>query len=159
MNIQLTIPQWLSLTAEQRASLKVLFQIPRSSGTLVEDNRVVTDGYTHPDLAHITVEKMQDFTGKTKEEDFYKLFSLTLEKVDADRPVAVEVNTPAPHIVAVPSQELFIEHDGKKYKLTEVTPEPQQPLVPTPHQTPANTGKAPTVNKGGRPKGTKNKTK
>lgn len=141
MLIQLTIPQWLALTAEQRATLKVLFQVPRSSGTLVEDNRVVTDGHTHPDLAHITVEKLQAFTGKAKEQDFFKLFELTLKKIEADQPAEEPVNTSAPHIVAVPSQDLFIEHNGKTYKLTEVPPEPQQPLVPTASQAPANTGK------------------
>lgn len=157
MLIQLTIPQWLALSPDVRGELKKIFNIPRSSGTVLEDNRVVTDGYTHPDLANITIEKMQDYLkiGHIPTDEFYGLFTQVLEKIEAEMPAPVVVTAPTT-VHAVASQDLFVEHDGKTYKLTEVPPEPQQPLVPALPQVtadsaaPKSTGKA-----GGRAKANK----
>lgn len=83
--MQLNTVQWISLPLEIRAKLVEIFNIPRSASTEVENNTVVTDGYTHKDLAVITVEKMQAFLLDTVEEDYFKLFHRVL---DAIKPAA-----------------------------------------------------------------------
>ncbi len=128
MLIQLTQPQWLQLPIPVRTQLKKVFGIPRSSGTVVEDNRVTTDGHTHGDLAFITVEKMQDFT-HSEETDFFVLFEKTLAIVDGIVAVpdkAPETQTP----IATP--EVLMSQNGKMYRLVEVTdaPEPTKENAP-----------------------------
>lgn len=157
MHTQLTTTQWLQLPMSVRMELKKIFNIPRSQGTLVEDNRVVSDGYTHPDLAHITIEQMQAFTGSTSD-DFFNLFNEVLVLIENAQP-EVPSQPQASEIKVETVEELFIEHNGKTYKLVEVQKAPEQPLVPTIPQVPGNTLQAPKVNKGGRPKGSKSKTK
>lgn len=81
---QLTTPQWLQLPFEVRQHLVAEFRIPRSSYTLVQDNKVLSDGYTHEDLAHITVEKMKAFTG-SNETNFFTLFDQVLAVIEEKR--------------------------------------------------------------------------
>lgn len=117
--------------------LKDLFGIPRSTGTVLQDNTVLSDGHTHADLSRITVEAMQEFVGK-KEKDFYKLFDLTLIKLSQKPPESAVADEVKPQV----TQELLIEHNGKTYKLVEVTPTtkvdgaaplyPQGPKAPAP---------------------------
>lgn len=155
MLIQITTPQWLSLPNEVRAKLKVVFGIPRSEGARIEDNKVMSDGHNHRDLTAITVEKMQDYTG-SKQVDFFKLFDLTLDRIQAESTIAVEQ--------AAQTQPELTEHliqlNGKTYKLTEVTAAPTAPVAaPAPAapqeaaQKPARAGrkavKAGSVKKGG----------
>lgn len=80
---QLTIPQWLSLPPELKNRLKELFDIPKSAGAQIMDQKLLSDGHTHDDLAHITVEKMQAFL-ETKEEDFWELMSQVLVKLNQE---------------------------------------------------------------------------
>lgn len=44
----------------------------------MENQRVISDGYTDEDLQYLTIEKMQEFL-KTKESDFYKLLNQVVE--------------------------------------------------------------------------------
>ena len=80
---QLTIPQWLELPWEVRHHLVHLFSIPRSSGTETLDGRIMTDGYTHADLKHITVAKMQAYLD-SHEEGFFALFNQVIKKVNRE---------------------------------------------------------------------------
>lgn len=77
---QLTIPQWLELPPYIRMKLAKLFNIKRSTGAEVHNNVLVSDGHTHKDLATVTVEKMQEYTGRDTT-DFYELLNLTIGKV------------------------------------------------------------------------------
>lgn len=63
-----------------RLRLKEIFDVPRSTGTEVHNQTVISDGHTHKDLANITIEKMQAFL-ETKEKDFFKLWNATAGKV------------------------------------------------------------------------------
>lgn len=83
MTPQMTIPQWLSLPITVRLRLKALFNVPRSSGTEVLNQTVMSDGHTHKDLAHITVEKMQAFLG-VKTTDFFDLLNEVVSKVSLE---------------------------------------------------------------------------
>lgn len=122
MLIQLTTTQWLQLPVPVRMKLKEIFAIPRSEGSIVQDNVQTSDGYNHRDLANITVEKMQAYT-KTDEQDFYKLFETTLSLLTDEmvKETAIPFETSVPPGVQVQTtEELFITHNGKTYKLTEV---------------------------------------
>jgi hypothetical protein len=81
---QVTIPQWLELPMPVRLRLKDIFNVPRSSGTEVHNQTVVSDGHTHKDLANITVEKMQEFLGvseiKGEKDLFFGLWNATAGK-------------------------------------------------------------------------------
>jgi len=83
---------WLGLSKETRLKLAELFDLSRSTFTHVEGNTVVSDGYSLRDLAGITKEKMQEYTGETHD-DFYKLLEATIEKLTAP-----SVETPAPEV-------------------------------------------------------------
>lgn len=81
MLMQLNTVQWISLPSETRSKLVEVFNIPRSGNTEVEDQTVVTDGYTHRDLSTITIEKMQGFLLDTIEDDYFKLFHRVLDAI------------------------------------------------------------------------------
>lgn len=135
---------------EVRSQLKQVFGIPRSEGTRIEDNRVMSDGHTHRDLSVVTVERMQEYLKNPKQSDFFKLFEQVLSKVEEEQFIAIErqhqQSVSAP-IVAKPVEELFMEHNGKTYKLTEVTPSadvaPNAPLYPQAPLQPAQVPVAP----------------
>lgn len=80
MQIQISIPQWLSIDQKVRLKLVEVFELPRTGYTHVQDGVVTTDGYKHEDLAHLTVAKMQDYINNHKEEDFFKLLDRTLNQ-------------------------------------------------------------------------------
>ncbi len=71
---------WVSLPNEVRYRIRSLFGIPRSSSTIVNDGRVDTDGTTHEDFKHLTIEKMQKYLSNDST-DFHKLFDLVVAKV------------------------------------------------------------------------------
>lgn len=95
---QITIPQWLALPIEVRTRLKAIFNIPRSKGTELLDNKVVSDGHTHPDLARITLEAMKEYLNAgpvSEDDDFFAVLNAVLNKVTNDIEVE-KANTPAP---------------------------------------------------------------
>ena len=77
MKPQLTVPHWLSLSKDIRAKLVQQFRINRSRFTIVENNVVKSDGYTHEDLAVINIENLQQYTN-SEETDFFKLLDHTI---------------------------------------------------------------------------------
>ena len=91
-NAQLTTTQWLSLPIDVRQVLIKTFGIPRSEGSQVMDGKViVSDGHNHKDLAVITVGRLRAFIGtpdvhnaKPDDEfDFVTLFNTALDKIEA----------------------------------------------------------------------------
>lgn len=72
---------WLQLPPETRQKVAHALNIRRSGGTVVEGNRVVSDGYTPDDLYEVKVEKLQQFTGSDST-DFYKLFDLAVKMIE-----------------------------------------------------------------------------
>lgn len=84
MLMQLNTVQWVSLPLETRLKLVDIFDIPRSGNTEVEDNKIITDGYTHQDLAHITIEKMQGFLLDTVTDDYFGLFQRILDVINEE---------------------------------------------------------------------------
>ncbi len=74
---------WVSLSNEQRARIRGIFNIPRSSHVVVNDGHVETDGTTPKDLESLTTEKMKDYL-KSDLDDFFKLFDLVVARVQDD---------------------------------------------------------------------------
>jgi hypothetical protein len=81
---------WLSIDQSTRKELANILNIPRSGGTEVEDNRVISDGYTPQDLATVTVEKLQEVLD-SKEQDFYKLLETLISRIE--NPIIEEKST------------------------------------------------------------------
>lgn len=85
MQQQMTTFFWLKVPANTRARIKEVFGLTRSGGSIVQNMgrgiEVVSDGYTDQDLSEITVEKMQKYL-KSKETEFWKLFSETQAKIE-----------------------------------------------------------------------------
>ena len=81
---QLTIPQWLQIPMSQRMKIVKIFNLPRSGGTVVQDNTVLTDGYTHEDLALITVERLQEYLKEKEQDDLFALLNLLTIKLQED---------------------------------------------------------------------------
>lgn len=84
--------QWMLLPQEVRTRLAEVFALKKTGGSLVQDNRQLSDGYTDKDLEVITLEAMQAFLG-TEEKDFLILLTeirakvlqdIATEKVEAD---------------------------------------------------------------------------
>lgn len=74
--------QWLDFPISTRQALVQIFDIPRSSTSYVEDNRVISDGHTQADLDEsITLEKIQAYLG-SKDDNFYKLFGEVIKKIE-----------------------------------------------------------------------------
>lgn len=83
---------WLSLKPETRAVLVSTFELKKTLYVDVFDGRVMEDGYGNS-LPEITVKKLQDAL-ESKEEDFYKLFYLMVDKIEGR--VKPEVSKEAP---------------------------------------------------------------
>lgn len=137
MQAQLTQPQWLSLPVDVKAKLKEIFNIPRSEGSRVDDNRLVSDGHTHRDLAVITIEAMEGYLELERlpdfKPDFFELFDSVLDKIHETR----GVTTPTLERVTAPIPDtIYITFNGKLYRAVEmigVVPETTpQPLYPAP---------------------------
>jgi hypothetical protein len=79
--IQLSVQNWVSLDQITREKLRELFNVRRSTMTVVEDQKLKCDGSTYEDLSVITSEAMQNYL-ETQETDFIKLFASTLDKLN-----------------------------------------------------------------------------
>ena len=97
-NYQLTTTQWLSLKPETKAKLKEIFTIPKSAGVqFIQDGgggRLISDGHTHADLAHITLEKMAQYLGEPVSGDFYGTFDKVLDKIEGRVSASEPVSEP-----------------------------------------------------------------
>jgi len=117
LNAQLTVPQWLSLPISTRMRLVQLFHIPRSQGSLVQDNKVMSDGYTHNDLMHISVEKMQKLLD-SDEKDFFKLFSDIIADIEAQTEKVPVQQAPEWTLTEIP-KDFTVNIGGIEYVLVE----------------------------------------
>ncbi len=80
MQITLSNHTWVSLPSEVRHKIRILFKIPRSSNTVVDDGKIITDGTTDEDLKHLTTEKMQEYLHDTST-DYHKLFDKVIARI------------------------------------------------------------------------------
>ena len=117
LNAQLTTPQWLSLPISTRMRLVQIFNIPRSQGSLVQDNKVMSDGYTHNDLMHISVEKMQKLLD-SDEKDFFKLFADIIADIEAQTEKVPVQQAPEWTLTEIP-KDFTVNIGGIEYVLVE----------------------------------------
>lgn len=73
---------WLQLSNEQRNHLRLIFNIPKSGGVIMQDNKMMSDGSDENDLKAMNIETMQGFL-RSKETSFEKLYNATIAAVDA----------------------------------------------------------------------------
>lgn len=96
--------QWMLLPQIVRTRLADVFNLKRTGGSLVQDNRQLSDGYTDKDLEVITLERMQDFL-KTDEKDFLLLLTGLRNKVLED--VTEEKNEVAAQVEATVQKRTY----------------------------------------------------
>lgn len=90
MNPQIiSLHVWISLPNEVRHRIRARFNISRSSNTVVNDNKIESDGTTYEDLKNLTVEKMQQYLSSI-ETDYHKLFDATVVKITNEMNGVVE---------------------------------------------------------------------
>lgn len=71
---------WINLPSEVRLKLAEIFNIEKTGITEIRDQTLIADGTTNTDLAAITLEKMEVYTGKKG--SFVDLWHTTLEDID-----------------------------------------------------------------------------
>lgn len=71
---------WINLPSEVRLKLAEIFNIEKTGITEIRDQTLIADGTTNTDLAAITTEKMEIYTGIKG--TFSDLWHKTLEKVE-----------------------------------------------------------------------------
>lgn len=81
MQTIISLSMWVSLPNEVRYRIRGLFNIPRSSNTIVSDGRIESDGTTNEDMKQLTVEKMQEYLDSSST-DFHKLFDEVVARVN-----------------------------------------------------------------------------
>ncbi len=106
----LYVSQWVQFGNEERLLMRELFSIPRSSGTIMLDGKLTSDGCTQSDLSAVTVEKMQRFLNST-EESFDILLANTLEEVYS--------LVKAKHDARF-AEQLQVQHDEKMANATKI---------------------------------------
>lgn len=89
MKPQLSKPQWLNLPIEVRVKLIEVFHLTRSGFTEVVDGRVTSDGYTHEDLAKITLEKLQEILDSDND-DYFALLEELIDSISSEGEVEEE---------------------------------------------------------------------
>ena len=104
---------WLSLKPETRKNLAVFLEIPKTSGVIVEDGRVMGDGYTDDDLATVTLVKLQEYMGST-ETDFLKLFQLLIDRLEGKMVEVPEAAAPIEEKEVITTPTEVIEKAKKK---------------------------------------------
>lgn len=77
----LSLGMWISLPNEVRYRIRVLFNVPKSKSTEVDDGKLVSDGTTHEDLMVINMDKMRGYV-HSDSNNFYELFDLLVAKVN-----------------------------------------------------------------------------
>ena len=78
---QLTPFEWLQLPVEIRNLFKATFQIPRSGGSIVNNNKLESDGHTIQDLSKVSLKSLQEYLS-TDETHWDKLLQLTINKME-----------------------------------------------------------------------------
>lgn len=84
MDTRLSPQQWLELDTTTRLLVAQIFNLKRSEGSMVQGNRLVSDGHTYHDLSLITVPAMQAYLLDTLETDFFKLFKRVVDVVKTE---------------------------------------------------------------------------
>lgn len=100
----LSLHTWVSLPNEVRQRIRNHFQIPQSSHVMVSDGVLETDGTTPEDFKHLSISKMQEYTGN-ESTDFHVQFGLVVDKINEEispTPVTAPVIQPVAEIISEP---------------------------------------------------------
>lgn len=83
----------------------------------MQDNKVMSDGYTHNDLMHISVEKMQKLLD-SDEKDFFKLFADIIADIEAQTEKVPVQQAPEWTLTEIP-KDFTVNIGGIEYVLVE----------------------------------------
>ena len=89
---QLFVPEWLKLPRETRILLADKFGLTRDVCTEVDGGVVKCDGFSNKMLANLTADIMAEYLGSDSN-DFYELFTKTIEKITYVEPIVEPVVT------------------------------------------------------------------
>lgn len=78
---QMTPFEWLQLPTEAKNLFKEIFKIPRSAGTIVIGDQVISDGHTNEDLSRVSLLSLQEYL-KTIDDHWDNLLKLTINKME-----------------------------------------------------------------------------
>lgn len=78
---QLTQFEWLQLPPKAKELFKETFNIKRTGGSIVVDNRLISDGHTNDDLSVVSLKTLQEYLGTT-EDHWDKILQLTINKME-----------------------------------------------------------------------------
>jgi hypothetical protein len=78
----ITPPIWLQLSNEERLAMRKILDIPRTGGSVVEDDKVISDGCTQNDLNVITITSLQRLMD-SEDTDFFSLWGEAIKNVQA----------------------------------------------------------------------------
>lgn len=82
--VTLGVSQWVQLPDYVRRRIASLFGLIRTGGADVQNNILITDGFTEKDLSGITVLKMQELV-HSEIDNYFELFDRVLEYVENER--------------------------------------------------------------------------
>ncbi len=78
---QLTPFEWNQFSMEIKGMFKETFKIPRSAGTVVMGNEVLSDGHTVQDLSAVSLSSLQQYL-ETDDDHWDNLLKLTINKME-----------------------------------------------------------------------------
>jgi hypothetical protein len=111
---QLVPYEWLQLPVPIRNLFKATFQIPRSGGSNVIGDKIVSDGHTIDDLSRVSLKSLQEYLGTT-ETHWDKLLQLTINKMELPDNGNAEITTPESPRVEPPT----VSRRGRPKKIKE----------------------------------------
>lgn len=109
---QLTTFEWLQLPDNIKSLFKTTFEIPRTGGSMVIGNKVVSDGHTNEDLSRVSLDSLQKYLDTT-DDHWDRLLQLTINKMENPNVnvSTTQDNEPAPRTV-----EGTVNKPGRKKK-------------------------------------------
>lgn len=111
---QLTPFEWLQFPIEVRNLFIATFQIPRTGGAIVNNNKLESDGHTIQDLSVVSLGKLQEYLD-TDEDHWDKLLQLTINKMELPDNGNAEIHTDP--ISGISSEQGTTSRRGRKAKV------------------------------------------
>ncbi len=108
--------KWLDLPINTRHEIARIFNITKKNPTHVQDNVIVSDGYTVKDVeSALSVANMQDYLQTAGISDFNILFDTLVYNIE--NPITFEVvKEPIPTVLVVKAEETNVKKQPKTKK-------------------------------------------
>lgn len=124
---QITVTQWLGISMGTRVQIAERLKLHKSGFTVVEDNKVKSDGYSQDDLSDITVEKLQTLTYSFEETNLLTLLKMAIEYIEGP----ARVGPFAEMLTKTDAAQFAKEYEQRTGK---DAPKPEAPVEATPDE-------------------------